>query len=74
VYTISYKEGFDKKLINSKMSLKTEKFPEFLLTAYQTSSHQTGVNINNSCGYQSITQQYLKKMFNKGGSKLHVSA
>jgi len=22
-------------------------------------------NVNNRCGYQSITQQYLKKMFNK---------
>ena len=22
--------------------------------------------LNNRCGYQSITQQYLKKMFNKG--------
>ena len=37
-------------------------------------SHPRCVYINNRCGYQSITQQYLKKMFNKGWSKLHVSA
>jgi len=30
--------------------------------------------IINRRGYQSITQQYLKKIFNKGLSKLHVSA
>jgi len=29
-------------------------------------SHPRYVYINNRCGYQSITQQYLKKMFNKG--------
>jgi len=28
-------------------------------------SHLRCVYINNRCGYQSITQQYLKKMFNK---------
>ena len=37
-------------------------------------SHPRFVYINNRCGYQSVTQQYLKKMFNKGWSKLHVSA
>jgi len=35
-------------------------------------SHPRCVYINNRCGYQSITQQYLKKMFNKGWSKLYV--
>jgi len=29
-------------------------------------SYSRCVYINNRCGYQSITQQYLKKMFNKG--------
>jgi len=29
-------------------------------------SHPRCVYMNNRCGYQSITQQYLKKMFNKG--------
>jgi len=34
-------------------------------------SHPSCVYINNMCGYQSITQQCLKKMFNTGWSKLY---
>jgi len=37
-------------------------------------SHPRCVYINNRFGYQSITQQYLKKMFNTGRNKLQVSA
>ena len=40
--------------------------PAPVFGSYSKMSHPRCVYINNRCGYQSITQQYLKKMFNKG--------
>jgi hypothetical protein len=39
---MSYKQELDEKLVDCKMSLETEKFPEFHPIAHQISSYQTG--------------------------------
>jgi len=43
-----------------------ELISQYLALLRPKMSHPRYVYIINKCGYQSITQQYLKKMFNKG--------